>query len=62
MTSRRNGKIWPHGAMQSGQHGFVVHHLVRFCRYGSINQDYCVVQEMYTAGEIPKDGKQVSDG
>ena len=28
-------------------------------RYGSINQDYCVVQEMYTAAEIPKDGKQV---
>ena len=25
----------------------------------TLQQDYCVVQEMYTASEIPKDGKQV---
>ncbi|GAX81526.1 hypothetical protein CEUSTIGMA_g8954.t1 [Chlamydomonas eustigma] len=28
-------------------------------RYGSLNQDYCVVQEMYTPAEIPEGGKQV---
>ena len=28
-------------------------------RYGPVNQDYCVVQEMYSKGEIPSGGKQL---
>ena len=28
-------------------------------RYGPVNQDYCVVQEMYSRGEIPQGGKQL---